>query len=162
MPRKHSFKITDVVAKRLRTLSSFPVRAAILVLMLSLALGGCASVGESQKRSALETRQYAYSAAIRWGDFEGAWTLIEPEYREKHPMTDVDFSRYQQVQVSAYRDLASQSGPDGTQMREIHIELINRNSLSQRSLRHTEIWRYDEQTKTWWNIAGLPDFWQGQ
>ena len=52
-------------------------------------------------------------------------------------------------------------GPDGTQLREIQIELVNRNTLSQRRVRFTEIWRYDAEAKTWW-IAGLPDFWQGK
>ena len=56
---------------------------------------------------ALEEAQYAYSAAIRWGDFEGAWNLVDPEYREEHPLSDIDFSRYKQVQISGYRELGA-------------------------------------------------------
>ena len=138
------------------------VRLAWLILALTFAATACASVAKSQKRNALESSQYAFSSAIRWGDFEGAWNLIDPDYREKHPMSDIDFSRYQQVQVSGYRDLGSQTAADGTEMREVQIDLINRHNLSQRSLRYTEIWRYDEAAKAWWNTAGLPDFWQGQ
>ena len=66
-------------------------------------LAGCPK--SASKGSALDEIQYAYSAAIRWGDFEGAYNLVDPKLREEHPLTDVDFSRYKQVQISAYRDL---------------------------------------------------------
>lgn len=127
--------------------------AAMLVSVVGVALA-------SKKNGELERNQYAFSAAIRWGDFEGAWTMVDPEVRKATPMTDVDFSRFEQIQVTGYRDLATMPGPDGTQLREIQIELVNRNTLSQRRVRFTEVWRYDAAAKTWW-IAGLPDFWHG-
>ena len=76
--------------------------------------------------------QYAYSAAIRWGDFEGAWTLVDPEYRKAHPLSDVEMERYKQVQIAGYRDLATQTLPDGDVVREIEIEVVNRHTLAQR------------------------------
>lgn len=130
-----------------------------LLALLLLSLAGTALA--SKKRETLYKNQYAYSAAIRWGDFEGANSMVDPEVRKEHPMTDVDFSRYEQIQVTAYRDLATMPGPDGTVLREIQIELVNRNTLSERKMRYTEIWRYDPETKNWW-VSGLPDFWQGQ
>jgi hypothetical protein len=133
----------------------------LLVLVLLLSMAGMAMAG-SKKRSVLEKNQYAYSAAIRWGDFEGAWSLVDPKVREEKPMTAVDFSRYEQIQVTGYRDLATMPGPEpGTEMREIQIEIVNRNTLSQRRVRFTEIWRYDAEAKAWW-VAGLPDFWDGR
>jgi len=132
----------------------------LLVLVLLLSMAGMAMAGK--KRSALERNQYAYSAAIRWGDFEGAWSLVDPKVRQQKPMTAADFSRYEQIQVTGYRDLAAMPGPEpGTELREIQIEIVNRNTLSQRRVRYTEIWRYDAEAKAWW-IAGLPDFWDGR
>ena len=130
-----------------------------LLVLLLLSLAGSALA--AKKGEALNKNQYAYSAAIRWGDFEGAYSMVDPKVRQEHPMTDVDFSRYEQVQVTAYRDLATMPGPDATVLREIQIELVNRNTLSQRKIRYTEIWRYDPETKNWW-VSSLPDFWQGQ
>ena len=114
----------------------------------------------SSQGNELEKVQYAYSAAIRWGDFEGAWQLVDPEYRKQHPLGDIEFERYKQIQVSGYRDLAAQTMPDGTAMREIQIGVINRHTLVERSLRYTERWRYDPATKQWWLTVGLPDFWR--
>ena len=75
-----------------------------LALVPALLLAGCATTGG--RGDALHRAQYAYSAAIRWGDFEGAWQLVDPEYREQHPLTDLELARYKQIQISAYRELA--------------------------------------------------------
>lgn len=143
------------------TMTSSPMRflARLLIALLLVSTAGAAIA--AKKRTELDKNQYAYSAAIRWGDFEGAWTMVDPEVRKQKPMTDVDFSRFEQIQVTGYRDLATMPGPDGSLLREIQIEVVNRNTLHQRRVRFTEVWRYDAEAKTWW-IGGLPDFWQGR
>ena len=128
------------------------------VLALCVLLAGCAS---DIKRNSIDRVQYAYSAAIRWGDFEGAWQLADPEYRKAHPMTDLELARYSQIQVTSYHDLATQTLPDGDIVREIEINLVNRHTLVERTTRYTERWRFDPAAKTWWLVGGLPDFWQG-
>ena len=120
-------------------------------------LAGCPK--SASKGSALDEIQYAYSAAIRWGDFEGAYNLVDPKVREEHPLTDVDFSRYKQVQISGYRDLGGSPLASGEVTREIEIGVINRNTLAERTVRYRERWRYDEEAKTWWLTSGLPDLW---
>lgn len=131
----------------------------LMACLLPLLLASCASLGP--KVEALQKAQYAYSAAIRWGDFEGAWTLVDPAYREEHPITDLEFERFKQIQVTGYRDLGEQAGED-TAAREIEIGVVNRHTMRTRSIRYTERWRYDPAAKTWWLTVGLPDFWQGE
>lgn len=131
----------------------------LLLCCLAL-LAGCPKTHAS-KGIALDEVQYAYSAAIRWGDFEGAWNLVDPEMRQEHPLTDVDFSRYKQVQISAYTDLGGTVEPSGVVVRDVEIGVINRNTQAVRSVRYRERWRYDETAKTWWLVSGLPDLWQG-
>ena len=60
----------------------------VLLLVFATVLAGCASTPD--RASALREAQYAWSAAIRWGDFEGAWNLVDPAYRAAHPMTRVE------------------------------------------------------------------------
>ena len=136
------------------------LKIGLLLLLSAIALAGCAAA-KMDRMSQLDKLQYAYSAAIRWGDFEGAWNLVDPEYKLAHPMTDLEFERYKQVQISGYRDLGAQVG-DGVAAREIQIGVINRNTLVERETRYTERWRYDPEHKTWWLTVGLPDLWQGQ
>ena len=134
------------------------LQVGLLWLLAACALAGCAT---STQVNELDKVQYAYSAAIRWGDFEGAWQLVDPEYRKQHPLSDLEFERYKQIQVSGYRDLAAQAIPGGTAVREIQIGVINRHTQVERSIRYTERWRYDPVTKQWWLTVGLPDFWSG-
>jgi len=129
----------------------------LLLLLTLAALTACAT--KIDRNSELDKVQYAYSAAIRWGDFEGAWNLVDPAYRKAHPMTDLEFERYKQVQISAYHDLGARVGAD-TAEREIQIGVINRNTLVEREMRYSERWRYDPAAKTWWLATGLPDLWQ--
>ena len=131
----------------------------LLLCCLAL-LAGCPKTHAS-KGSALDEVQYAYSAAIRWGDFEGAYNLVDPKLREEHPLTDVDFSRYKQVQISGYRDTGGTTLASGEVVRDVEIGVINRNTLTERSVRYRERWRYDETAGTWWLLSGLPDLWQG-
>jgi hypothetical protein len=131
----------------------------LLVALLGALLAACAT-GRAQM-SELDKLQYAWSAAIRWGDFEGAWNLLDPEYRKAHPLTDIELSRYKQIQVSGYHDLGSQVLPEQAR-REVEIGVVNRNTMAERSIRYTEEWRYDPETKTWWVESGLPDFWAGE
>ena len=126
---------------------------------LACLLAGCASTGKEM--SALDRVQYDWSAAIRWGQVEGAWNLVDPAVREASPMTELAFERYRQVQVSHYRDLSSRRS-DIEALREIEIGVINRHTMAERTLRHTERWRYDPERRTWWTVSGLPDFWDGE
>ncbi|ALN82827.1 hypothetical protein LA76x_4724 [Lysobacter antibioticus] len=139
------------------------MRLLQLALMLScvLALGGCQTTG-TQNNKISET-QYAYSAAIRWGDFEGAVNLIEPKLRKQLAPTTMQLERYKQIQVSSYRDVGTEMDKEkGTAVRLIDIGVINRHTLAERTVRYTEAWTWDPEVKTWWLVSGLPDFWAGQ
>jgi hypothetical protein len=140
----------DMHAPRLRWL------AGSLLLCL---LAGCASTGSQM--STLDRAQTAWSAAIRWNDFDTAWQLVDPDYRAAHPRNEVEIERYKQIQVTGYTDRGSVAGPE-TATREIDIGVVNRHTMAERTLRHTERWRYDAAAKTWWVEGGLPDFWAGE
>jgi hypothetical protein len=139
----------------------------LLVLLLCLFIAAIPATALAQRMKTkqarmLEQTQDDYSKAIRWSDFEGAWTLLDPEYHKKHPVTDAEFSRYEQMQVTSFEALDSRVLPDGIVERAVRIDVVNRNTLSQRTLRLTERWRYDPKAKRWWLSNGLPDFWQGR
>ena len=81
-------------------------RPLLASLLAALMLAACAG---GKKMSELEQMQYIYSAAVRWGDFEGAWNLVDPEYREQNPMSELEFKRFEQIRISGYRELAAQA-----------------------------------------------------
>lgn len=134
-------------------------------LMPALALGlllfaGLAAAGPAQR--ALPNAQDAWSAAIRWGDFEGAVNLLDPDLRARQLPSSIESARYKQVQISSYRDGgASVDFKGGRAVRDVEIGVINRNTLAERTVRYRETWRWDAQAKTWWITSGLPDLWTG-
>lgn len=133
---------------------------AVLIVLLIAAPADAA--GKRKQRNQLEQMQSAYSAAIRWGEFEQAWQLVDPAYREAHPMTPPAFERYQQVQISGYTDKNSTVADDGSVARNIELRVINKHTMAERSLRYQELWRWDPESKRWWLVVGLPDLWGGE
>lgn len=126
-----------------------------------LALVACAAA--SGQRNKLEQAQYAWSGAIRWGDFENATNLIDPEVRDATALTEIELGRYEHVQISSYRDVGASSDLEqGTAVRDIEIGVVNRHTLAERTIRYRETWRWDAQAKVWWLTSTLPDLWQGQ
>lgn len=135
----------------------------LAVLMLALVVVAPTSAFGNRKRSnQLEAAQTAYSAAIRWGEFERAWELVDPVYRNAHPMTELGFERYKQIEISGYTDRGSAVGEDGSMVRNIELRVINRHTMAERSMRYREQWRWDPEAKCWWMVLGLPDLWDGE
>jgi hypothetical protein len=141
-------------------------RLTKLLTVLVLALAFMAAAGNAlaaSKMDRLQANQYAWSGAIRWGDFEGALTLIDPEHREAHPVTDLELKRYEQVQITAYRERGSTADKKaGIAVREVEIGVVNRHTQAERTVRYREEWRWDDEDKNWWLTTGLPDLWDGE
>lgn len=135
--------------------------ALLMTGVLAAGLAGCASSGTAA--NALDTAQYAWSGAIRWGDFAGARNLVDPEVREKKPLSELEMKRYEQIQVSSYRELgATRDIKGGLAMRNIEIGVINRHTMAERVVRYREDWRWDEAAGGWWLASDLPDLWAGE
>ena len=133
------------------------------LLMLALMIAApSAALAKRKKGSQLDAMQAAYSAAIRWGDFEQAWELVDPAYREAHPMTELAFERYRQVEISGYSDRNSSIAEDGSVIRNVELRVINKHTMAERTLRYREQWRWDPESKRWWLVVGLPDLWNGE
>ena len=75
-----------------------PLRLFVLALLLSLV--ACAT--ERGAKNLMSSALYDYSAAIRWNDFAGAATFLDPEALVRHPVTALDMKRYEQIQVTGY------------------------------------------------------------
>lgn len=131
----------------------------VLGLLAVLAPAGAQS---RLQRGKLQQVQDAYAASIRWGEFENAWQAVDPAYRAEHPMTELEFERYKQVQISGYRDLSTRGGPDGAVERAVELRVINKHTMAERTQRYVERWRWDPEAKRWWLVVGLPDLWEGQ
>lgn len=126
-----------------------------LLLLVVVSLAGCAS--EGKKAKVLDAALYAYAGAIRWGEFDRAWQMVDPEVREEHPLSELEWSRFTQIQVTGYRVQTSSPTPDGGMEQFVQVGVVNRHTQVERALIAHEIWRWDEPTNRWWLMSGFPD-----
>lgn len=133
----------------------------VMALLMLLASTTAMAVSRSQAKALTDT-QALYTAAVRWNDFESALEMVDPQYREAHPQSDLERARYEQVQISGYRELRSRSSAEDEVVREVELRVINRNTQAERIVRTRETWRWDPEGKRWWLASGLPDLWQGE
>ncbi|KRG46900.1 hypothetical protein ARC20_04325 [Stenotrophomonas panacihumi] len=137
------------------------IRIALASVLMLLAVSSMAS-SRSQRRI-LDEVQAAYAAAVRWNDFDTAQEMLDPEYRKDHPQSDLERARYEQVQISGYRELRAGNGAtDNEVFRDVELRVINRNTQAERTVRVRETWRWDPEAKQWWLASGLPDLWRGE
>jgi len=135
------------------------IPALLLAVLVLLGMPRVEAAGSSRK---LEQAQTVYSSAMRWSDYEGAWQMVDPAVREAQPLTELELERYRQLQVSSYREGNNAELEDGTVVRPVEVGVVNRHTQAERTVRYQERWRWDPEAKRWWQLAGLPDFWEGK
>jgi hypothetical protein len=127
----------------------------IAVALLVLLIAACNSIKPTQAR-ARDMVLYDFSSAVRWGDFDKAYDFVDPKTKKEHPLTDVERSRFKQVEVSGY-DVIAQTSGEGTIDQQVQLGLVNRNTQVPRTIVYHEHWRWDDVIKKWWLTSGLPD-----
>jgi len=129
--------------------------AHLLLSLLAIALLSACS--GAKKNSELELILYSYESTIRWGDFAGAWEMVDPEYREKHPLTATDWERFKQVRVAGYRSGGPTVIEEGKIGQVVEVEVINVHTQTPRTIMDRQVWQWDPEAKRWWLKTGLPD-----
>jgi hypothetical protein len=120
-----------------------------------LLLAGCATL-QNKNRLRDDTLD-GYAAALRWGDFQSAWSYVDPAVRAAHPLTAQQKALYQTVRVAEYDAQApTATGPD-TLEQTAQISLIVKTSQHVYSVLDHQTWHWDAKAKHWWLESGLPD-----
>lgn len=135
----------------------------LLAGLLVLASAGPAeAISNRAKQRKLTDTQTLFTKAMRWGEFEQAWSVVDPEARQGAGLSALELSRYQQVEITGYSEIGSAGEPDGTVARMVDVRVVNRHTMAERTVRVRERWRWDPAAEQWWLQDGLPDLWQGQ
>ena len=131
----------------------FPIVAFVLCT-------GCQTLTTQSEGDALPTTLTAYANALRWGGFDQAFKYVDPETLKQHPITPLDLERYKQVRVVSYMEqpLVPVAKHEVSQL--VEISILNVNTQSSRTIVDRQLWRYDETTKHWHIVSGLPDITQ--
>ena len=132
--------------------SPFRILIALLALMLAL-VAGC---GVGSQNDLRDNTLFAYAGAIRWGHIDDAWSMVDPQYARRHPMTPLERERFEQVQITGYQVKGSEMVSENELLQLVEIRLINRHTQAERTLQDRQTWRWDPQARRWWLTTGLP------
>jgi hypothetical protein len=117
-------------------------------LCLALLLGlGCQSMDAMGRRSALKETQLHYTQMLRWGEFERASQLVEPEVRE-------EFQRYAPVldgmRITEY-DIGDIAYAEGSQSATVTVtyHAYSLATLVETRFREQQEWIREDGSNTW-------------
>ncbi|MEJ5209476.1 hypothetical protein [Denitratimonas sp. CY0512] len=132
-------------------------RLPIRLFLAALLLGLLAACGVGSQQDIRQTTLFNYAGAIRWGHIDDAWSMVDPEYARRHPLSQLDRQRFEQVQITGYRVKGSQMLSEEELVQLVEIRLINRHTQSERVIQDRQLWRWDKESRRWWLTTGLPD-----
>jgi len=133
----------------------------MIVLLAPVAVSSCTSMVHESEARALEKTLFSYGNAIRWGDIQQALPFIDPETLKQHPVTALDLQRYKQVRFVSYVEQNPiPAGPHEVRQ-VVKISVLNVNTQAERDIIDNQLWSYDESTRHWHNVSGLPNITQG-
>ena len=122
-----------------------------------LALGACANTEIRSRETLLDETLRSYAATMRWGDITEVQAFLDPAQRAANPPSSIDLARFGQVQVSGYEAQPPVPVNESEVHQVVQIDLVNVNTQAARSVVDHQVWRFDEATKHWWLVSGLPD-----
>ncbi|HEX5756600.1 MAG TPA: hypothetical protein VFY12_09645 [Arenimonas sp.] len=136
-------------------LPAFRLFAVLALIVASLVLVGCPASKRSA-RGPLDQALYDYAGAIRWSDFEAAYTFVDPEVRAEQDLAHIEIERLKQFQTSDYQVKRVIGSVDDVYEQVVEIRLVNRHTQLERTVVERQRWRFDAEQKAWWLMTGLP------
>jgi len=125
----------------------------LLAASLMLLLSACESVSHPKVDMMAE-----FGNAIRWSDWDAAWSFIDPGTRKSLVLPGEEQDRLENIKVTGYQVRTSEPQPDGTIMQLVEIHYIDQATQVERMTRSRQIWRTDDNGDHWWLTTGMPEF----
>lgn len=124
-----------------------------LVSLVALFLSGCGSLTDGRKADRLEASLSHYGSALRWGYYDNAFALRDPQQAQT-PLPDM-----RNVRLTGY-EVAQRPVLEGeeTAIQVVRIEYVREDEQRVQVILDRQRWRYDPEQQTWWLVSPLPSF----
>ena len=125
-------------------------------LFISLILGLVACT--TPKKDKFDNTMTTIEQATRWNEFAGIVNLMDPEYLQDNPVSDLDIERLKQFRISGYTVTQKQMGADEKSYRQtVMLQMYSVHNPVERQVRWNQEWRFNEETGRWTLFSGLLD-----
>ena len=131
------------------------MKKLILIITICALLSACG--GRMSKKQSLDHTLFQYAKVMRWADFNNAITFFSPDIEAANKPSSTDIERLKQFAVSSY--IASPILPGDTEnqiKQDAQIKLYNLHTKREKIVIDRQVWEYDDETKRWLLISGLP------
>jgi len=128
------------------------------LLILTAALLAACVTQERRKNELLQNSLDTYGAALRWGDFQRALSLVDPEELPEPAQLGFLLERLRNIRPTDYQVVSTLPGPDpDTVVQRATLRFANRHTAVERTIQDEQVWRWDAEAERWWLTPGLPD-----
>ncbi|MCF6226097.1 MAG: hypothetical protein L3J22_07335 [Xanthomonadales bacterium] len=126
----------------------------LLLITLILALAACSP----PKKENFDSSMTTIEQLTRWNEFAGIVNMIDPEYLEDNPVSDLDVERLKQFRTSSYTVTQKQMSADEKSYRQtVVLKMYSVHNPVERQIRWQQEWRFNKETNRWTMFSGLPD-----
>jgi len=122
------------------------------VYLVMAILVGCA--GLSDQHLKFQQINFAYERALRWGDYDKAFSA---HINEKEPLSDKERKRLSHYRVSGYNVVNNQVGADQAKITQlVEIRYYNEDNAIERKMNVTLDWELDKASGNWHITSPFP------
>ena len=130
---------------------------ALFFLAAFAALAACGGGASRLARHPPIDMVTAYGVAVRWNEWEQAWSFLDKAARDHDTPDEATLARLKLIKVTGY-DLKSRDvGPDGIDQ-VVEIRYVPEETQREHTLRDHQHWRMDPDGQHYWLTSGLPEF----
>lgn len=125
-----------------------------LFITLLLALVACSP----PKKENFDNSMTTIEQLTRWNEFAGIVNMMDPEYLEDNPVSDLDIERLKQFRTSSYTVTQKQMAADEKSYRQtVIVKMYSVHNPVEREIRWQQEWRFNDETNRWTMFSGLPN-----
>ncbi len=125
-----------------------------LIILLMLGLSACGSMSDTAYK--LDNTMFAYERALRWGDYDVAYSA---HINEKGPLSAEQRKNLKRFRLTGYKVTQTKFAADekhATQL--VELRYYNEENVRERSLNHVVEWEYDPAGNHWQITSPFPAF----
>ncbi len=131
------------------------MKKLIIIMTICALLSACG--GRMSKKQSLDHTLFQYAKVMRWADFNTAMTFFSLDMDPANKPSSTDIERLKQFGVSSYVSSPILPGENENQInQDVQIKLYNIHTKREKVVIDRQTWEYDDETKRWLLISGLP------
>ena len=125
-----------------------------IIVLCCLPLG-CSTISEQAKMKAYEQTMDSYETAMRLSDFNTACRYVDPSAMKRNDC----LRRFNNLKLVSYDIIGMNLSDDNREMTQtVEVEYYFLDRYIVKKIQYEQLWRYQEDEKTWTLMTGPPFF----